>query len=349
MHDLGGSTVKRTTGLVTAGALALGTTALLGAVAPGVASASGCGVTALDQAGLEGAFDSGYTGASGGDSSVMRDDGLNLSAASDGGSSVGWFMDVEIPLAEATAESNVALDATVVGDDVAHHPTYELLVDLDGAAGDAAWTWLVLEPQYQGERTGLWWSSEPLPALDDSEAVDEGTLVEISAAHPDAVVHALGFQLGIDQPGAEAVVHGLTFGCNEFTFATVGDTPPTAAIAVTNPTYATYVFSGAGSDDPDGEITAYRWDLGDGRTAEGSDIEHTYAAPGTYAVSLTVVDDSGKQATATHEVVVPATPTVWSTPLPNTGADVLGLAAAGGLVLLGGGAGLLATRRRRQV
>jgi LPXTG-motif cell wall-anchored protein len=32
--------------------------------------------------------------------------------------------------------------------------------------------------------------------------------------------------------------------------------------------------------------------------------------------------------------------------LPNTGANVLGLAAVGGLVLAGGGAGLVATRRR---
>ncbi|WP_100501652.1 PKD domain-containing protein [Geodermatophilus chilensis] len=343
--------MKRTTGLVTTGALALGSTALLGAVAPGVASASGCGLTTLDQAGLEAAFNSFYSGAGGGAESVVEADGLRMKAAAEGESSVGWFMDVEIPLAEATAESNVALDATVVGDDVAHHPTYELLVDLDGAAGHEAWTWLVLEPQYQGERSGLWWSSEPLEALypDDPEAVDEGTLPEISAAYPDAVVTTLGFQLGIDQAGAEAVVHGLTFGCNEFRFAAAApeDALPTAAIAVTNPRYATYLFSGAGSHDADGDLAAYRWDLGDGSTAEGADIEHSYAAPGSYTVTLTVVDGTGNEATATAEVVVPATPTVWDTPLPNTGADVLGLAAVGGLVLLGGGAGLVATHRRR--
>lgn len=50
-------------------------------------------------------------------------------------------------------------------------------------------------------------------------------------------------------------------------------------------------FDGQGSSDSDGLITAYAWDFGDGSMGTGATASHTYSAPGTYAVSLTVTDD----------------------------------------------------------
>ncbi|MCL2915564.1 PKD domain-containing protein [Shewanella corallii] len=47
------------------------------------------------------------------------------------------------------------------------------------------------------------------------------------------------------------------------------------------------------SVDSDGEIVSFQWDLGDGNTAEGESVEHTYSSPGEYQVSLTVTDDGG--------------------------------------------------------
>ena len=353
--------MKRTTGLVTTGALALGTTALLGAVAPGVASASGCGVTTLDMAGLERSFSGRLTGVGDGAVARMLPEGLRLTTPSadddpDQGAYAAYFVSgLEIPLADATSQSNAALDVSLAaGQSLDNHPTYEMYLDLDATDGiqlDEAI--LVHWVPEAGEPTDLWESAlGPLTEL-DSESLEEATLAEISAAYPDAAITDIGFQL-LYQPGADAVVHGMTFGCNEFRFSSGPGTDPggdpdgqapIAALTATN-VGATYTFSAAGSTDTDGEIAGYAWDFGDGSTAEGVDVEHTYTAPGSYTVTLTVVDDAGNEATATHEVVVPATPTVWDTPLPNTGADVRSLAVAGGLVLLGGGAGLVATRRR---
>jgi len=57
-------------------------------------------------------------------------------------------------------------------------------------------------------------------------------------------------------------------------------------------------FSSAGSGDPDGTLAGYTWDFGDGATSTQANPSHTYAAPGSYTVTLTVTDDSGATASA---------------------------------------------------
>lgn len=49
----------------------------------------------------------------------------------------------------------------------------------------------------------------------------------------------------------------------------------------------------ADGKDPDGDALKYRWDLGDGNTAEGKSISHTYAKAGTYAAKVIADDGSG--------------------------------------------------------
>jgi len=50
-------------------------------------------------------------------------------------------------------------------------------------------------------------------------------------------------------------------------------------------------FDSSASVDPDGSITRYVWDFGDGQTSTAANPSHTYAAPGTYNVRLTVTDN----------------------------------------------------------
>ncbi len=50
-------------------------------------------------------------------------------------------------------------------------------------------------------------------------------------------------------------------------------------------------FDGSGSEDPDGTITSYEWDFGDGSSGTGVSPTHVYATEGTFTVTLTVTDD----------------------------------------------------------
>lgn len=66
-----------------------------------------------------------------------------------------------------------------------------------------------------------------------------------------------------------------------------------------------------GSTDPDGndDIDTWAWDLGDAVTSNvQGPVTHTYAAPGTYTVSLTVTDAGGAFDEVTQDVTVSTTP-----------------------------------------
>ncbi len=60
----------------------------------------------------------------------------------------------------------------------------------------------------------------------------------------------------------------------------------------------TVSFDGSGSSDSDGSVVSYAWDFGDGVSASGAVVEHTYAADGPFDAVLTVVDDDGAEGTA---------------------------------------------------
>ena len=51
--------------------------------------------------------------------------------------------------------------------------------------------------------------------------------------------------------------------------------------------------TGSATDADGDEITSYEWDLGDGTTASGADVSHTYDTPGTYVARLSATDERG--------------------------------------------------------
>jgi PKD repeat protein len=69
-----------------------------------------------------------------------------------------------------------------------------------------------------------------------------------------------------------------------------------------------------------GQIVSYAWNFGDGDSANGVNIPHTYQkGPGIYNVTLTVTDDQGQSNTANQQITITAAaqPTDTPTVTPN--------------------------------
>lgn len=79
---------------------------------------------------------------------------------------------------------------------------------------------------------------------------------------------------------------------------------PTAAFEVTSGDTPglSFTFDASGSSDPDGDLLSYAWEFGDGDTASGEIITHSYDEAGSYEVTLTVTDPDGLSDTASEDL-----------------------------------------------
>jgi len=120
---------------------------------------------------------------------------------------------------------------------------------------------------------------------------------------------------------------------------TLQDRPPIASFtesAITALPGVAINFNGTASNDPDGTIVNFSWNFGDGSTGTTLIATHSYSAPGTYTVELTVTDNSGTVSSSTSTVTVEAPPSA-----PNGNATLplfyFGILAAVIAAMLGGG------------
>jgi PKD repeat protein len=85
------------------------------------------------------------------------------------------------------------------------------------------------------------------------------------------------------------------------------------------PVGAPMTFDGSASSGADGEIVAWRWNFGDGSSAEGPVVEHRYQAPGAYVASLAIETDS--HTTDCNMVTAQQRITANAAPVAVAGAD----------------------------
>ena len=83
--------------------------------------------------------------------------------------------------------------------------------------------------------------------------------------------------------------------------------PPVATIQTstnTAPVNEPITFNASNSRDPDGSITSYLWNFGDGTQDTRQVVSKAYALPGTYTATLTVQDDDGATSNASVTIQV---------------------------------------------
>lgn len=118
---------------------------------------------------------------------------------------------------------------------------------------------------------------------------------------------ALTGGVGAEEVHAYLIDHAVPGNGSPVASFTVAPEPPAFGVAAT--------LDGSASSDGDGTVVTWEWDFGDGTRATGDVVAHTWTAPGTYAVRLTVRDDDGAAGTTVVPVEVGATALCPATPL----------------------------------
>jgi len=142
----------------------------------------------------------------------------------------------------------------------------------------------------------LIWSNHPACTGADIRAALKATAQDQGAAGRDDYF-GYGIVKAVD---ASAYLAGTACGG---TPPPPGNNAPTASFTASC-ALLTCSFDASASSDSDGSIASYSWSFGDGNSASTVAAANTYAANGSYSVSLTVTDNEGATNTTSQVVTV---------------------------------------------
>ena len=195
----------------------------------------------------------------------------------------------------------------------------------------------------------------PTPAFDVSVTKLKATFDASASTDTDGTVAGYSWDFGDGTSGtgknathtyAAAGTYPVTLTVTDDDGTTATTTKDVTAVANLAPTPAFDVsvtdlkatFDASASTDTDGTVAGYSWDFGDGTSGTGKNATHTYAAAGTYPVTLTVTDDDGTTATTTKDVTAVAPLAIAKDSFSRSVTGGWGTADVGGPWTISGGA-----------
>ena len=145
------------------------------------------------------------------------------------------------------------------------------------------------------------------------------------SSDPDGPITTYQWSFGDGTTRYGGAIESHTFAAGTYTVTLIvygngtgtGTQSQTVSVGVNAPPVASFTsacsgltcsFNASGSSDPDGTIASYAWTFGDATTGSGATVSRTYAAGGTYTVTLTVTDNGSAASQTAHAVTVNAPP-----------------------------------------
>ncbi|KAF5438170.1 PKD repeat-containing protein [Candidatus Methanophagaceae archaeon] len=126
--------------------------------------------------------------------------------------------------------------------------------------------------------------------INGTEVQTNETVTEAAYTNTSAAVGTWNVSVAVSNPNGTAIqTWTWKVGMNKQPIASYSYSPGNPVIN------QTVNFNATNSTDPEGNITKYEWDFGDGTITNTTDpvITYSYASAGTYTVNLTVTDDEG--------------------------------------------------------
>ncbi|RBY95121.1 radical SAM protein [Blastococcus sp. TF02-8] len=142
----------------------------------------------------------------------------------------------------------------------------------------------------------------------------------VSHTFPAAGTYAVSLVVTDDRGATATLTQQVTVVANQAPTAVFGSQVADRLVAL----------DASASSDTDGRVASYAWNFGDGSTGTGATTSHTYAADGTYRVTLTVTDDDGATAVSTADLAVSAPVVLAADAFDRTVTGGLGTADVGG-------------------